>query len=899
MTTANQFTTRTPTGLRVGLITLAFVACVTTAAAQEAQEASQEAQELTRPTSSVEVGPAAVSQGSFKAAEYSGLQTKGGYGFGDLNLRGGGAFDSGNALRWQLRGTDLGVEARNVSAEIGRQGKYRLTVGFDGLRRNRSDTFQTPYLGTGTTSLTLPGTWLVPTVAGSSGTTNATNVVSARGLNSSVGTSPYIDTATNSPTMGAMIAPTSAQAAQVLAAANSDVPLFRTLDLYTRRNRVDAIFNYSFNQQWGFDATFRPEHKDGVKPMGTVSRNTGADISTTIPDLIDADHDQITVALGYKGRKNFVQVNYYESYFKNHVASMSWQNWATPAGTLNTMSSAPSNRYGQASASAGFHVSSNTKIVATGSYGRSTQNDAFLTDVTTPVVPVSSLNGLVVTSAANVKLTARPIKALGLTGAYKYDNRDNRTSVNLYQYADAGEAPAANTNFPAGPKNPYGAVLAQNANANRPYDRRLNLATFDADYALAKRQWVKGGYDYENIHRNCTGTWINCADAAITAENTARAEWRLVAAENLSARVDYAYSRRRTPNYDENAFLALVPYANVSPASASDGATALSFMLANGWTGYGPTAGFTATTGSMNLFFPSNNALANATYANFNRISEIAGFRRYYVADRDRGKVRTLLTWQTSESLTVQGALDYSKDTYPGSTYGVQRANGLAFNGDASYSLGQELGVDVFYTFENQRSITAGNSYTANSNTSTITNGQPGVVGLSGNSCDGFSTLQQRNNNNKTDPCLNWSANMLDRVHTVGAGLSKKTERLDLIGNLTFSRAHWFNSVTGGSWANNILNGPGAAPTTIAAFFIPATPMPTVTTETAELRVTAKYPVHAGQFLRAAYQYLHMKSSDPAYEGMQVGTLSGVLGTSEQAFNYGVNVFALAYVLTF
>ena len=79
----------------------------------------------------------------------------------------------------------------------------------------------------------------------------------------------------------------------------------------------------------------------------------------------------------------------------------------------------------------------------------------------------------------------------------------------------------------------------------------------------------QGGYDFEKIDRACTGSWINCADAATTNDNTLRAEWRANAGEDFTARVDYAYSARRAPNYNENAFLALVPYANVSPAAAT------------------------------------------------------------------------------------------------------------------------------------------------------------------------------------------------------------------------------------------------------------------------------------------------------------------------------------------
>ena len=732
----------------------------------------------------------------------------------------------------------------------------------------------------------------------------AVNTVSARGLVKAIGDAPYISTATNSPTMGALLTPTAAQRAQVDAAADADLASFHNVNLSTTRTRYDVGLAYSFNPNWGVDASFRPEHKDGLKPMGTVSRSTGGDISTIIPDVIDNDHNQVNVSLNFKRARGFAQAGYYGSFFKNNVPFMSWQNWATGptgTGTVNTMSSTPSNDFNQFNVTGGVNLSSTTKLVATGSYARNTQNDAFLTDATTPVVPVSSLNGLVVSTAFNAKFTAKPAKKLNLTAAYKYDDRDNRTAVHIFQYADAGEAPSANANFPAGPNNPYGAVLAQNANANRAYSRKLNQVNLDADYGVAQGQWIKGAYEFQKIDRQCNGSWISCADAPTTNDNILRAEWRANVREDLTGRVGYEYAARRAPDYNENAFLALVPYANVSPAAATGGATALSFMNANGWNGWGPAAGFAATTGNMNLFFPSNNALANALYANNNRISELPGMRRYYVADRNRNKVRSFLNWQATEELSLHGGLDYNKDNYPNSTYGVQDARGWALNLDGTYALGDELSVNVFYTYEDQEALTAGNSYTANSNVAAITNGQPGVVGLSGNSCDSFTTLQQRNNNNKLDPCLNWSSDMLDKVQTLGFGLRKKASALDLTGNLILTRARSDNNVSGGNWANNILDGPGAAPTIIAAWFISATPLPTVTTDMAEVRLNGKYTIDKRQSVRVAYSYLRMKSYDWVYDGMQIGagTIAGVLPTNETAFNYSVNVVGVSYILSF
>ncbi len=633
-----------------------------------------------------------------------------------------------------------------------------------------------------------------------------------------------------------------------------------------------------------------------------MSRSGGGDISAIIPNKIDTDHNQVTANLNFTGKKGYAQVGYYGSYFTNNVTSMSWQNWkiGPSAAAVQTMSSAPSNTFVQFSGTAGVKISAATKLVVDGAYGRGTQNEVFLTDASTPVVPGTSLHGLVANTLLHAKLTARPAKSLHLAAAFRYNNRDNQTPVNIYQYADAGETPEASALFPAGSGNPLGPVLAQNANANRPYSREERTASFDADYSIASGQWITVGDDFQRLNRSCPGSWISCADAGTTNENTVRAEWRTMG-YLITGRVDYAYSTRRSPDYNENAFLALVPYANVSPIGATDGATAYAFMIMNGWNGWGPAAGYAPTTGNANLFFPSNNALANAAYANNNRISELVGMRRYYVADRNRQKLRGTLMWQATDALSFESSLDLNNDDYPTTVYGLQHAKNWAVNTEGTYAVSADLSADVFYTYENELSRSTGNSYTGNSNASTVSNAQPGAVGLSGGGCNLYTTLKQRNNDGKVSPCLNWFADMPTKTHTAGVELTKKTDRVELTASAIFSRVRWNNDVTGGTWANNPLNGPGGPPTTIAAFFIAATPVPPVTTTSGELRLGGKVAVAAHQWLRAAYAFLHMASADYAFEGVQtgVGTISGVLPTNEQPFNYNVNMVSVSYTVAF
>jgi MtrB/PioB family decaheme-associated outer membrane protein len=872
-----------------------WLVCIARTASAQDPEAAAKAIEASRtaPTSTIDVGAGGVSDNSYKAGEYNGLQSSGGFLAANLDLRTRAWYDGPGKVVSRFKSTDLGLEARRLSASTGLQGRYRLTFVYDELRRNRSDSYQTPYAGTGSNVLTLASTWLVPNIASPAG-----NTTSARGLVKSLGGAPYLST--SAANFGALIAPTAGQTAIVDAAANADLPLFHGVNLFTKRRRYEAAALFNLNDHWGVDVNVRPEHKEGLKPMGTVSRNTGGDIATIIPDRIDTNHNQATANLNFQGSKAYAQIGYYGSFFRNNVPFMSWQNWATPTGIVNTMGSTPNNDFNQWNGSMGVNLSPKTKIVAGGSYGRMTQNDAFLTDATTPVVPVSSLNGLVVNTMLNARLTSRPSKALTLTASYKFNDRDNKTAINIYQYTDAGEAATANADFVAGANNPLGAVVAQNANANRPYSRRANLLAVDADYKLAQGQWIKGGYDFEHINRSCHGAWISCADAAVTKEHTARAEWRVISGV-VTSRVIYAYAARRAPDYNENAFLALVPYANVSPASATGGATALSFMQSNNWNGYGPSLGYAATTGNMNLFFPSNNALANARYANANRISELAGMRRYYVADRNRNTLRARVNWQATDTFSLGAGADVNNDDYANSTYGVQRAKSGAINLDGTYVLAADVSLDVFYTYQRQRSVARGNTYTANNNTSTVATGQPGIVGLSGNACDGYTTLLQRNNNNKIDPCLDWSADMPERVHTTGLGLAKTIGRVSLTGNVIISRSHWDNTVTGGNWANNVLNGLGAPPTTVAAWYIAATALPTADANDAEVWLGGAFALKPKQSIRIAYSYQRMTSSDWSYEGMQIGngTLSGVLPTNEQPFNYKVHALSASFVVSF
>lgn len=879
--------------------------------------------ELTQPASKIEIGVGQTSSASVKAHEFDGVSRKGAYVLGGFELLGGGAYDSSDASRWRIRGTDLGLQSRSLKGEYGVQGSFKLKFNYDELLHNRSDTYQTPYLGIGSNQLSLPSTWLVPVVPQANPATP--NSANARGLSPVVTGAAAIPTANG--TLAGAKTPTSLTSPPlsqtsidaVSAAQAADLPAFRLVKLSTKRKQVGLGGDIQLGAGWSASVSGSHEHKDGLTPFSAISRITGGDISATLAQPVDQDHNQYRLALNYAGEGATLQAAYDASLFTNNVASVGWSVWSDPT-KLQSMGTAPSNQFHKLSLAGSYDVDPATKVVGKVAYSRATQNEQYLNDglTTVPLLPVSSLNGLVVSESVNLKVLNKTTKDLRLSAAYKFDLRDNRTPVNTYGFYDVGESRAV-TNTGAPTNSVFGTAYGTNINlnANRPYSKRVNQLSLDADYKLQPGQQLNFGLDSQNTDKYCTGSWIDCSDAAKSTENTLKAAWQAHPTDEISTRVGLEASRRRV-EYNEDAFLALVPYANVSPSGApNSGATAYSTMVALGLTGYGPISGLqtgvdttTANNAVSRFFFGGtastaglangtllNNALLNANYGNANRISELVGMRRYNNANRDRNKLRTSANWQATETFSLQGGFDYSLDNYSESVYGLQRASSWALNLDGTYAPSEDLSLSVFYSRENQTSRSAGNSYTPNS-TATNVGGATQVVG----GC--YANLATRNANNKVDPCLNWSATTRERNDTLGATLSKNrllATSLDVTGSLIFSRARTDMNVKGGNYVNNPYAGStaaGAVDPAVAAYYIAATPLPTVTVNSLELRLGGNYHLDKDSSVRVGYGYQRLSSADWAYDAMQPGGLSGVLPTSEQAFHYSVRNIGIAYLMT-
>src|SRR4029077_4008290 len=187
------------------------------------------------------------------------------------------------------------------------------------------------------------------------------------------------------------------------------------------------------------------------------------------------------------------------------------------------------------------------------------------------------------------------------------------------------------------------------------------------------------------------------------------------------------------------------------------------------------------------------------------------------------------------------------------SIYGLLNDQTWSADLDASYAINDRLIASAFFTHEDLRSETRGDGYTTNTNAS--------FIGRAGNTVSQgcFDTVTAKNNNGKIDPCLIWSDEMRDRADTIGLSLLKKgllKSRLDVSGELIFSRQRTDIGVQGGSYANNpfALAGAAVLPAGVPAIlFIPAADLPPVTTRTFELHLQGRYALTRSSDLRLFY----------------------------------------------
>ncbi|OWW22687.1 MtrB/PioB family decaheme-associated outer membrane protein [Noviherbaspirillum denitrificans] len=254
---------------------------------------------------------------------------------------------------------------------------------------------------------------------------------------------------------------------------------------------------------------------------------------------------------------------------------------------------------------------------------------------------------------------------------------------------------------------------------------------------------------------------------------------------------------------------------------------------------YDASAPFTAT------FSPAYVATqATATLPLNGLWDNVPAQKKFFMAPRKRDKVKAFLNVTPTESVDLHMDVDYKDDDYHASQYGLQRATGWAVNLDASYRATDALSGHVFTSVDRystgQRSIALG--------------GNRAVV---------------------TDPRFDWTAGIVDRTISFGAGLRYAPARkYELGGDLV--RANSTGSVT-------VWTGPSIAAAS------QATPLPDLKTRLSRVDLFGTYKLQKDVSVKVKYIFERYNASDWAIDQVAPATLANVIGTNETTPNYNVH----------
>lgn len=626
--------------------------------------ADDEVTALTHPTNSVEVGAGNTSADSAKFGEYNGLNKSGANLIGNFSIRGGDAYNQeGGINRWAIKGTDLGTTSREIRGSVSNQGQWDLGFSYDELRHNISDTYQTPLLGTmGGNSFTLPSNFGV--------------------VNTSY------------------IAPvTFKSGAQALTATQQS--LFQTVDVHSDRKNASFAAGYNFDRQWGLKFEYNRLEQSGAKLMsvstdaalvagapGSLANGLGGtwgiEKMLMVMNPTNYTTDTFNLATTWTGDKVHMTASYFGSFFRDGYNSLTFPNpfdgntSKSAAGILpvtaaanaaamgsaasfpiNTMSTAPSNDFHQLNLTGGYTISPATKLAGGVSYGRNTQNESYPYAMMQSAVstqtgtgltaipmggglpPQSSLDALVITTHADLKLTNQTSKDLVLGAGFKYNQRDNQSASNTYNFIDLGG------------KN--------RTSVNTPMSNSKTQMELAGDYRIDQNHRVHLGYEYEDVKRWCNNALANntqgvapagyvnstssCVQIPESRENKLVASYKLKAGEAVNFNVGYSYANRN---------------ADVNPS-----------------------------------FYNPMQALAEGY--------EATGYRAFFDASRTEQLVKAGINWQANDKLSVGLNARYLDDNYSDSPLGVQKGNSWGTNLDATYGYSENGAVSAYMSVQKRQ----------------------------------------------------------------------------------------------------------------------------------------------------------------------------------------------------
>lgn len=711
-----------------------------------AEEVDEELHRLLTPESEIEAGIGYVSKDGFKQGDFTGLNKSGAYGAVNFNILGR---DKDDPRYYEIVGRNLGLDSRSLKVEAGQQGNFGLRFGYDQLPKLFTDSYQTPFVNPGDTTLLLPPGWVA-----ANNTAGMTNLA------------------------GSM----------------------RSFDVETMRKGYTLGLTKMLPAGWSASVDFKRETKEGNKLTGgIIGSNGGNPRAVILPEPVDYTTDQFEAVARYATSRLQTEFGYYGSFFRNENSALAWQNpyenapgttWGNPAvgyagGGFGQLGLPPNNQFHQIHASGGYNYSKDTRIAGKLSFGRMTQDESFLPytvnpglTVTTPL-PRASLDGKINTTHADFKLTSLLTPAAHFSLGYRYDDRDNKTPQSQYLYigGDSMNQPAT--------------LAVGQARVNLPGSSTKHQVNADLDYKLAPFTKLKLGYEFD---------WIKKTYEAIDREreHTLKAGVNHRFSDMAFGGLSYAYSDRDTSAYDAG-------------------------------------APFIATSSPEYL----------ATLPVDQRWDNVPTQKKFFIAPRKRDKLHAFTNVSPNEQVDLEFGVDYNKDNYHDSYFGLREAKGWMANIDASLRASEAVTGHAFISYERYGS-------------------------------DQRSSQLGANKLAYLDPGNDWTTDITDKTLTFGIGFRVKPgEKYDYGGDFSHSYSK------------------GEIDVVTGALLPPALPLPDVTSRLNRVDLFGRYWLQKDLAINLKYVYERYSSKDWAYDQVLPATMANVIGTNQVSPNYGVHMFGI------
>jgi hypothetical protein len=620
-----------------------------------AQELEEEAEELAPVyASEIEIGVGYNSEDSYKFGKFNGLENEGAFFIGNVDVRKNRPAGDDSRDYWRLWGTNLGLDTRNAYGEYTREGMFSAYFDYDQRVNNLIDDGRTPFLGKGTSRLTLPDNWIP---------------------GNGVGSLPLL------------------------------IPSLHNVTIEKERQKVGGGISWDLTDRWEVAGNYHHEEKDGVDEFGAVFGSSGGNPrSSIVPIPHEFNFDEFDIGVIYKGYKAQFTLTYNLSLFDNQNRSLIFDNpFANPQWDPASSSAPgalvqgqvgnvfPDNEAWSVNFSGGYNWTPRTRVTANITYGQMTQDETFLpytiipalqATITNPL-PRPNLDGEIVNTYVNLNLTHRFNSKLDAKARFTYDDRDNNTPRDVYVRI-AGDAQAQPTWDPANGDFSAGG----NARYNRPYSFERMKFEVEGGYRLPYMSRLTAGYTYETKDRDLQEVETNDEHSFHFKLNTMPVQW-------MGGWAKYQYSTRDAggndiPGYYRDVLAALTAAGiAVDPRAVNlgDYFNNLPFLE-----GHAPE--LIAEEVDAFLAAPTSNGF----YGFFENDPIM---RKYYLADRDRNEFQLNLNVYATENLSFSFLGKYFDDDYDNSPTGLQTATRSSLTFDAVYAPSDRFSANAFVTVDN------------------------------------------------------------------------------------------------------------------------------------------------------------------------------------------------------